>query len=426
MPRLLNRNPAYRRHRASNQGVVTLCGKDFYLGPWNTAASKAEYDRLLSEWLAAGRSILAAASDLTVAELIAAFWKHAKSYYRLPDGSQSTELSAFKSALKHLRRLYGRTAAPEFGPLALEAVRNAMIAERWVRSSINKHCNRIRHVFKWAASREMISAAVPAALATLAGLRQGRSEAREGKRVLPVSDVTVDATLPFLSPVVANMVKLQRLTGARPGEICSMRTGDIDRTGDVWIYKPRQHKNQYRGHQREIYVGPRAQEILRPLLKLDPDAFIFSPKEAERQRREKLHAARKTPAGYGNTIGSNRKRRPQQEPGARYDTVAYNSAVSRACELAFPPPLPLGLKSGESYRRWHRRLTPKQTAELREWNRKHRWHVHQLRHSAATAVRAQFGLEAAAHVLGHASLDAAQIYAERSSEGARKVAGAIG
>ena len=39
--------PSYRRHRATGQAVVTLCGRDHYLGKWNTAASRAEYDRLI-------------------------------------------------------------------------------------------------------------------------------------------------------------------------------------------------------------------------------------------------------------------------------------------------------------------------------------------------------------------------------------------
>ena len=53
----VGRVPAYRRHKPSGQAVVTLCGKDHYLGRWNTKASRSEYDRLIGEWLAAGRMI---------------------------------------------------------------------------------------------------------------------------------------------------------------------------------------------------------------------------------------------------------------------------------------------------------------------------------------------------------------------------------
>ncbi len=57
MPRLSNSVPKYRKHRASGQAVVTLNGRDFYLGPHNTKASRLEYDRLTSEWLANDRSL---------------------------------------------------------------------------------------------------------------------------------------------------------------------------------------------------------------------------------------------------------------------------------------------------------------------------------------------------------------------------------
>ena len=55
MPRLLHSLPRYRHHKATGQAVVTVFGKDRYLGPWQSKASRAEYDRLIAEWLAAGR-----------------------------------------------------------------------------------------------------------------------------------------------------------------------------------------------------------------------------------------------------------------------------------------------------------------------------------------------------------------------------------
>ena len=57
MPRLTNSVPKYRKHRASRQAVVTLDGRDFYLGPHGTKASKREYDRVVGEWQANGRTL---------------------------------------------------------------------------------------------------------------------------------------------------------------------------------------------------------------------------------------------------------------------------------------------------------------------------------------------------------------------------------
>lgn len=56
MPRLGNRVPQYRRHKQSGQGIVTINGRDYLLGPYGTSASKLEYDRLVTEWLSSGRS----------------------------------------------------------------------------------------------------------------------------------------------------------------------------------------------------------------------------------------------------------------------------------------------------------------------------------------------------------------------------------
>lgn len=49
MPRLTNSLPKYRKHRASGQAVVTIAGRDCYLGPHGTKASRLEYDPLINE-----------------------------------------------------------------------------------------------------------------------------------------------------------------------------------------------------------------------------------------------------------------------------------------------------------------------------------------------------------------------------------------
>ena len=48
------RQPSYRQHKASGQAVVTIDGKDIYLGRYGTPASKAAYDRTIKEWLGNG------------------------------------------------------------------------------------------------------------------------------------------------------------------------------------------------------------------------------------------------------------------------------------------------------------------------------------------------------------------------------------
>jgi integrase len=412
MPLLRNRNPKYRKHRPSGQAMVTISGRDFYLGPWQSAASKIEYDRLVGEWLTARRQPPGSRlPDLRVAELIERFRAHAEKYYRRPDRTPSGEADAFKPALAIVNGLYGATAAANFGPLALENCRRAMIEKGWCRTHINAQVSRVKLVFSWGVSQELLPPSVHHALSTIKGLRMGKTEARESEPVRPVPDCVVDETIRHLSSVVGAMVQIQRLSGARPGEICGMKIGEIDRSSPVWIFRPAAHKTQHYGHDRVIFIGPKAQKILQSfMLKLDPAAHVFSPADAVAELRQRRSEDRKTPLSCGNTIGSNRKRKPNRMPGKFYEVAAYRRAISRACKLAFPP-------------------SPEIASDrkmLKEWRRDRCWHPHQLRHSAATDIRRQFGLEAAQQILGHSTLSATRIYAERSSEAARQIAAKIG
>jgi hypothetical protein len=135
MPRLSDSIPKYRKHRATGQAVVTLSGRDIYLGPHGTQASKREYDRLTGEWLAAGRPAVAAKSiDLTIMEVCFRYWQHAESYY-VRGGS----LATIKRMLRTLKVRYGYTAAVDFGPLALKTVRQQFVDEGLSR----RYCNRL-------------------------------------------------------------------------------------------------------------------------------------------------------------------------------------------------------------------------------------------------------------------------------------------
>jgi len=75
--------PAYRLHKASGQGLVTIRGKDYYLGAHNTKDSKSKYKRLIGEYLAQRQPLTFGqpANDLTIAELMADYLRLAKGYF---------------------------------------------------------------------------------------------------------------------------------------------------------------------------------------------------------------------------------------------------------------------------------------------------------------------------------------------------------
>jgi integrase len=431
--------PSYRLHKPSGQAVVTLrhaggVRRDVYLGEYNSPGSRREYARIVAE-LAVNpapppppSSGDARPDGITVNEVLLAYVKHAEQHYRGPDGKPTGEFHHVKAVTRHLSELYGHTPAAEFGPLALKAVRQRFVAAGWCRRSVNQQVERVRRIFKWVASEELVPAAVYHALATVTGLQRGRTPAREPDPVGPVDDVSVDATLPHLNHHVRGLVEFQRLTGCRPGEACRVRRADIDTGGDVWLYRPPLHKGTWRGKSRVIPIGPKAQALLREFFTPDPDDHLFSPRRAVEEVRAERSARRKTPR-YPSHVKRNaakRKRSPKRTPAERYNRISYFVAVARACVRAFPPPGDLAQKDVETAAEWWERLTPGQRAEVKEWQKSHRWHPNQLRHSFATRVRREHGLEAAQVMLGHTKADVTQVYAERDLGLAVSVASEIG
>ncbi len=415
MPRPL---PSYRHHKPSGRAVVTLDGKDYYLGGFDSPESHQAYHRLLAEWLEARRTREPAASpsSLTIAELLLAFWRHAAAHYRHPDGTASEEMGNLKAAIRPLRELYALTPAVDFGPLALRAVRSEMIRSGLTRTGINGRINRIRRIFRWASSVELVPVTVVQALESVDGLQAGRTEAREKDPVGPVALAVVEATLPYLARPVAALVRLQLLTGMRPGEACAMRGRDLEPGDPDWTYRPPSHKTAWSGKARTVPLGPKARALVEEFLGSDPEACLFRPTDSVADHHATRSSARKSKA----TPSEKRKKAasPGSSHSSRYRRSTYLQAIVRACDRAFPHPTLGGIRPGK--------LTDEQRGEVLAWRKAHRWHPNQLRHTVATEVRARFGLEAAQVVLGHSRADVTQVYAERDLARAREVMREIG
>jgi integrase len=418
MPRLSNAVPKYRKHRESGQAVVTLNGRDIYLGPHGTKASRVEYDRLIVDWLANGRQpYQVAGQDVSIVELCLRYWKFATGYYQ-KNGRCTRVTPGIKCAMRYLKQWYGKTPAAEFGPLAFKSIRERMIEDALSRTYINDHLGRIKRMFKWAVGEQLIPAATYDALRTVDGIRKGRTAARETAPVEPVEDSVVDATLEHLPQVVADMVRLQRLTAMRPGEVCIVRPCDIERSGETWTYRPESHKTEHHGRDRVIFIGPKAQAVMLRYLARDASMYCFRPCDSEEKRRAEAHAKRRIPLSYGNRPGTNRKSKPKLTPGECYTTNSYRRSINRGCDKAFPHPK-LGYKLLSKF-------TEAEKQELREWQSEHHWSPNQLRHTAATEIRRDHGLEAAQVILGHSQLGVTQVYAERDVAKGMEVARQIG
>jgi integrase len=183
------------------------------------------------------------------------------------------------------------------------------------------------------------------------------------------------------------MVELQRLTGMRPGEVVIMRACELDCTSLPWVYRPSRHKTEHHDHERVIYLGPRARNVLASFLEDGRTGYLFSPREAEEARNAKRRMAK-----TGDRTQRRRKAGRKRPWRDHYDTSTYRRAIQRACEKAGVPS----------------------------------WHPHQLRHNAATRLREEFGIEAARVVLGHRSAAVTEIYAELDRETAARVMAQVG
>jgi integrase len=115
----------------------------------------------------------------------------------------------------------------DFGPLALKAIQQEMVAAGLSRGVINSRIGKIKRFFRWIVSEQLAPPTLVVGLATVMGLQRGRTPARETDPVMPVSDEVVEKTLSHLPEVVADMVRFQRLTGSRPGEVCTLRPRDM-------------------------------------------------------------------------------------------------------------------------------------------------------------------------------------------------------
>jgi integrase len=421
--------PSYRLHKQSGQAIVTLSDrlgsrKDILLGKYGTPESRAEYARVIAEWEATSRRLVPtgpAPSDLSINELALAYWKWAVEYYRW--GKRGG--FCLKGALTVIKELYGHTAARDFGPLALKACRNKMIALNWSRNYINAQVDRLRRMFRWAASEEMLPGTLYENLKQVEGLRRGKTPARETKKIKPVDLETIKATRPYLPPTVQAMVDFQLLTGSRPTEVCLLRAIDLDmHNPSCWVYRPEKHKREHDDVERLILIGPQAQEVIRPYLGVNTQAYLFSPRAGEEARHAKRRRNRKTPV-----TPSQRDRRPVANPKRpkreRYDEISYRNAVYRACNKAFTAPEPLGKRPDETRPEWLARLTPEQKEELRRWQKAHSWHPNRLRHTRGTELRT-YGLDLAKTVLGHTKVETTQIYAEKDLAAAMQLVSTIG
>ena len=266
----------------------------------------------------------------------------------------------------------------------------------YTRQTVNKYICYIKQCFDYGALRDYFDESIADFLRRVPQLKKGRTTAPDQRRGKPVDLSVMLSVLPHLSPVVADMVRIQYLCGMRPGEVCNMRWCDIDEgvvvsssSPGTWRYIPFTHKTENRNCLLQKPINKEAQEILEQdyiaVKRAAPESFLFSPADTMRIRNEKLRKNRKTLNKRGEVQPSHKNRKkknPKRAPGLQYTVCSYRNAIRSVC-------IRVGLPV----------FTP-----------------HQVRHSSATVVRRVHGLDGAQALLGHSDAKTTEIYAELDFE----------
>lgn len=379
MPKLSEKPP--KLGRDGRYACVYTGGKKIRLGKWDTDEARQAYRRFLAEWAALGQAVnVRAGQNCLIEELALAFLTDAK-----PRVGRS-DFGNYKTAIECVLEIYPETSVAKFGPKSLAVIQQRFVQRGYARGFCNKLTNFVRTIFRWGVANEMVTAAIADALKYVQPLRQGKTAAHENEPRQDVPDSVVEATLPLLLPTIAGMVQVQRLACMRPNEVCRMKVGDIDTSGEIWLYRPGKHKGTWRGHDKVVPLGRPEQEIIGPrLIGKRPEQHVFSPHDTLEEKKVRDSARRKTKVQPSQAKRKEqRTARPKRNVRDGYDSESYAQNLKRTLD--------------------------RHNATAVEDQRIPLWTPYQLRHAAVTEIAATEGLDTARAVAGQKTINVTQRY----------------
>jgi hypothetical protein len=113
------------------------------------------------------------------------FLQHADKEYRR-DGMPTGETANFRHALQSMNNLFHGVRVIDFGPKKLKQLQQQLVKDGLAQQTINGRIRRIKQVFDWGVSEELVSGRIAQDLKTVHGLRVGKTAARAPEPKGPV------------------------------------------------------------------------------------------------------------------------------------------------------------------------------------------------------------------------------------------------
>ena len=383
--------------------------KRIYFGVWGSS----EANQMYAEWIkqisvADPFPILKATpKNYKIVDLAVKYLEYAEKYYASTNDKHNGEFKQSKVSIGHLTEFQGLQSAETIGPKMIESLQRHLVEKGLSRRTLNQRVGRVKRFLKWCAAQELIPPEKYHSLLCVSGLRKGQYGVKDTEEVKPVLWKDASQVLPYVTPHIATMIEVQYLCGMRPQDVTNMRPCDIDQSGEIWLYRPEEHKTAYLGAVLVKAIPVPAQLLLAEYLQRDAEAYLFSPKESQQWRydnqiitSEKKRKTKVYPCELKRRERMKKQRRATRDYGKfgdKYTTGTYHQAVKRGFEKA-----------------------EKNNVAIP------RWSPNQLRHSIATEISAAIGEQSAQRYLGHKHLETTGIYAEKRTGELVEVALQIG
>ncbi|MDR0327678.1 MAG: tyrosine-type recombinase/integrase [Planctomycetaceae bacterium] len=152
------------------------------------------------------------------------------------------------------------------------------LTSKYDRSYVNRLFSCYRRVFNWGVLLGYVPAAKAHELTLIPSLRKGDGRCRENKKRTNVPEEHVEAARTHCHrPVIADILELASIHGARPSEFLNLCPADIDfkYDGKNWLALPEKHKTAGKGYARPFVLCKRSQEILQKYMPDDPHRCFF-------------------------------------------------------------------------------------------------------------------------------------------------------